>query len=76
MQASGLGRNQILATGVRMLDIGVFRAGGEEYAPGDDDEDGTFGLATLRREHVQLKRGAVLFSYAAKGRDPLGAGAA
>jgi DNA topoisomerase I len=57
----------------------VFRSGGEEYAPGDDDEDGTFGLATLRREHVRLKRGAVLFSYPAKGgiprtialRDPL-----
>ena len=53
-----------------MLDLGVFRAGGEEYAPGDDDEDGTFGLATLRREHVKLKRGAVLFSYPAKGGVP------
>ncbi|WP_219414294.1 DNA topoisomerase IB [Pseudonocardia nigra] len=79
LQAPGLGRDRVLAAGVRMLDIGVFRAGGEEYAPGDDDEDGTFGLATLRREHVQLKRGAVLFSYPAKGgiprtlalRDPL-----
>jgi DNA topoisomerase-1 len=75
----GLGRDRVLASGVRMLDIGVFRPGGEEYAPGDDDEDGTFGLATLRREHVQLKRGAVLFAYPAKGgiprtlalRDPL-----
>ncbi|GAA3082657.1 DNA topoisomerase IB [Pseudonocardia yunnanensis] len=75
----GLGRDRVLAAGVRMLDIGVFRSGGEEYAPGDDDEDGTFGLATLRREHVRLKRGAVLFSYPAKGgiprtialRDPL-----
>ncbi len=79
LQEKGLGRDRVLAAAVRMLDIGVFRAGGEEYAPGDDDEDGTFGLATLRREHVQLKRGAVLFSYPAKGgvprtlalRDPL-----
>jgi DNA topoisomerase I len=79
LQEKGLGRDRVLAAGVRMLDIGVFRPGGEEYAPGDDDEDGTFGLATLRREHVQLKRGAVLFSYTAKGgiprtlalRDPL-----
>jgi DNA topoisomerase IB len=67
---SGLGRDRVLAGGVRMLDLGVFRAGGEEYAPGDDDDDGTFGLATLRREHVQLKRGAVLFSYPAKGGVP------
>ena len=79
LQEKGLGRERVLAAGVRMLDVGVFRPGGEEYAPGDDDEDGTFGLATLRREHVQLKRGAVLFSYPAKGgiprtlalRDPL-----
>ena len=66
----GLGRDRVLAGGVRMLDRGVFRAGGEEYAPGDDDDDGTFGLATLRREHVTLKRGAVLFSYPAKGGVP------
>jgi DNA topoisomerase-1 len=67
---AGLGRDRVLAGGVRMLDLGVFRAGGEEYAPGDDDDDGTFGLATLRREHVTLKRGAVLFSYPAKGGVP------
>jgi DNA topoisomerase I len=66
----GLGRDRVLAAAVRMLDIGVFRAGGEQYAPSDDDEDGTFGLATLRREHVHLKRGAVLFSYPAKGNVP------
>jgi DNA topoisomerase I len=66
----GLSRDRVLAAAMRMLDIGVFRAGGEQYAPGDDDEDGTFGLATLRREHVRLKRGAVLFSYPAKGGIP------
>jgi DNA topoisomerase I len=79
LSGPGLTRDRVLAAGVRMLDLGVFRAGGEEYAPGDDDEDGTFGLATLRREHVTLKRGAVLFTYPAKGgierslvlRDPL-----
>jgi DNA topoisomerase IB len=66
----GLGRDRVLAAAVRMLDVGVFRAGGEQYAPGDDDEDGTFGLATLRREHVLLRRGAVVFSYPAKGNIP------
>jgi DNA topoisomerase IB len=79
LTTAGLTQDRVLAAGVRMLDLGVFRPGGEEYAPGDDDEDGTFGLATLRREHVTLKRGAVLFSYPAKGgiartlaiRDPL-----
>jgi DNA topoisomerase-1 len=79
LEEPGLGRDRVMAAAVRMLDIGVFRAGGEQYAPSDDDEDGTFGLATLRREHVGLKRGAVVFSYPAKGgiprelalRDPL-----
>jgi DNA topoisomerase I len=79
LREKGLRRDRVLAAGVRMLDVGVFRPGGEEYAPGDDDEDGTFGLATLRREHVRLRRGAVMFSYPAKGgvprtlalRDPL-----
>jgi DNA topoisomerase-1 len=79
LAAAGLGRDRVLAAGIRMLDLGVFRAGGDEYAPGEDDEDGTFGLATLRREHVRLHRGAVLFAYPAKGgipralalRDPL-----
>lgn len=65
----GLGRDRVLAGGVRMLDVGVFRAGGEEYAPGggDDEDEGTFGLATLRREHVRLRRGAVEVCYLAKG---------
>jgi DNA topoisomerase-1 len=68
--APGLGPDRVLAGAIRMLDIGVFRAGGEEYAPDDDDEEGTFGLATLRREHVRLCRGAVIFSYPAKGAVP------
>jgi DNA topoisomerase I len=63
----GLTEPRVLAGAVRMLDIGVFRAGGDEYAPGDDDEEGTFGLATLRRDHVRLRRGAVEFRYPAKG---------
>jgi DNA topoisomerase IB len=70
MGEPGLGHDRVLAAAVRMLDIGVFRAGGEQYAPSDDDDDGTFGLATLRREHVGLKRGAVVFSYPAKGNVP------
>ncbi|MCE0762297.1 DNA topoisomerase IB [Pseudonocardia kujensis] len=102
LEDSGLHRERVLAGAVRMLDIGVFRAGGEQYAPscgddgsdncadgtgsagcghdGDDhDDSGTFGLATLRRDHVSLRRGLIHFDYPAKGgvprkldlRDPL-----
>lgn len=80
MRTDGMGPDKVLATAVRLLDLGVFWDGGDEYAPGDDDDDdGTFGLATLRRDHVRVQRRAVLFSYPAKGgvprtlelRDPL-----
>ena len=58
-----LTRERVLACAVRLLDIGLFRIGGEQYA----DEDGGLGLATLEREHVQLRNGAAVFDYRAKG---------
>ncbi len=67
LEERGLGPRRVLAAAVRMLDVGVFRAGGEQYAPTDSGDDGTFGLATLRREHVRLRRGEVHFEYPAKG---------
>ncbi|MEV4139485.1 hypothetical protein AB0J72_45900 [Dactylosporangium sp. NPDC049742] len=64
LRGRGLGREKVLAAAVRLLDLGRFRIGGEAYATG---EAGTFGLATLLREHVALPRGAVRFRYPAKG---------
>lgn len=64
LHSRGFGRDRILAVAVRLLDVGCFRIGGETYAAG---EEGTFGLATLLREHVSLPRGAVRFRYPAKG---------
>lgn len=63
LRASGLGRERVLATGLRMLDYGVFRVGGEEYA----QEHGTHGVATLERRHVQVHGGEVAFEFVAKG---------
>ncbi|WP_245820946.1 DNA topoisomerase IB [Geodermatophilus pulveris] len=60
---TGLTRERVLATAVRLLDLGAFRVGSEEYA----EENGTFGLATLRREHVRVRGEQVFFSYTAKG---------
>ena len=68
--------DRVLAAAVRMLDVGVVPGRRRGVRAGDDDEDGTFGLATLRREHVGLKRGAVLFAYPAKGDIPRSARAA
>jgi DNA topoisomerase I len=58
-----LRRQRVLAACVRLLDLGFFRVGGERYA----EENGTFGLATLRREHVSFARGEITFCYPAKG---------
>lgn len=58
----GLGRTKVLALAFRLLDEAYFRAGGETYAK----ENGSFGLATLRREHVRLAGDGVWFGYPAK----------
>ena len=67
----GLGRDRVLAGAVWMLDLGVFRVGGEEYAADDSPGDASFGLATLRREHAVARRdGGVEFRYIAKSGVP------
>lgn len=58
----GLSRERVLAAALRLVDLGFFRAGGEEYAA----EHGTFGLATIRREHVTIRPGELIFEYPAK----------
>lgn len=59
----GLGRDRVLASALWMLDRGIFRTGGEEYA----EENGTHGVATLLREHVQVRGAEIMFQYPAKG---------
>jgi len=59
-----LDRERVLACAVRLLDRGFFRIGSEAYA----EDNGTFGLATMHRSHVTLRRdGIVEFDYPAKG---------
>ncbi len=59
----GATRERVLAAAIRLLELGFFRVGSEAYA----DENGTYGLATLRREHVRMRRGELVFEYLAKG---------
>ena len=63
IRTRGLNRERVLATAIRLLDLGAFRVGSEQYA----EENGTFGLATLRREHVHVRGERTFFSYTAKG---------
>jgi len=58
-----LTRDRVLAASVRLLDHGFFRVGTEEYTEAND----TFGLATIRKEHVTLEPdGTLTFDYVAK----------
>jgi DNA topoisomerase IB len=57
-----LTRDRVLAASVRLLDHGFFRVGTEEYTEAND----TFGLATIRKEHVRLDGEELTFDYVAK----------
>jgi DNA topoisomerase-1 len=58
----GLTKHRVLATAFRLLDLGFFRVGGETYA----EDNGSYGLATIRREHVTVTGDLVMFDYIAK----------
>jgi DNA topoisomerase-1 len=62
LESDWLSRRQVLACSVRLLDRGFFRVGGEDYAV----ENETYGLATMRKEHVRLAGGTITFDYPAK----------
>jgi DNA topoisomerase-1 len=55
-------RERVLACAVRLLDVGLFRIGGEEYA----EDRGGLGLATISRRDVSLTDHTMVFDYPAK----------
>jgi DNA topoisomerase I len=58
----GLTRERALAGAIRLLDLGFFRIGSEAYA----EENGSYGLATLRRSHARVSGDEIRFDFAAK----------
>ena len=58
----GMPRERVLACAVRLLELGFFRIGGERYAEDND----TYGLATIRKEHVRVRGELLEFDYDAK----------
>ena len=62
LAGDGLTRQRVLSCAVRLLDLGFFRIGSEQYAT----QNQTFGLATMRKEHVTVSKGVVTFDYVAK----------
>jgi DNA topoisomerase IB len=60
----GMPRERALATAVRLLDLAFFRIGGEEYAEANE----SYGLATIRREHVHREGDEIVFDFPAKSK--------
>ncbi len=63
LRGDELTRERVLALAARLLDVGLFRIGSEQYA----DEESGIGLATVRKEHVTVHEASVTFDYPAKG---------
>jgi DNA topoisomerase I len=61
LTSAGLTERRVVAGALRMLDRGVFRTGGDQYA-----EDSR-GVATLLRGDVEVRGGELWFDYVAKG---------
>jgi DNA topoisomerase I len=57
-----LDRDRVTAGAVRLIDLGLFRIGGERYA----ELDHHYGVATLEKRHVTVNRGGAVFDYVAK----------
>lgn len=62
LELRGLTRERVMACAVRLLDIGLFRVGGEDYA----EENESYGLATIQKQHVKVRKSAIRFDYVAK----------
>ena len=60
----GLTRARVLAAMVRLLDLGALRIGTDQYAR--RDEDPSFGLCTLRPEHVRARGGCLMLEFTGK----------
>jgi DNA topoisomerase IB len=62
LERRDLPRDKALAVAVRLLDLALFRVGSESYAR----TNGSFGIATIRRDHVRVSDGSILFDFRAK----------
>ena len=62
LERRGLPREKGLAVAVRLLDLALFRVGSESYTR----DHGSFGLATVRRDHVRTSGDVIRFDYGAK----------
>jgi DNA topoisomerase I len=57
-----LDRDRVAAGAVRLIDLGLFRIGGEKYA----ELDHHYGATTLQKRDVRIRRDGIVFDYIAK----------
>jgi len=62
LRSLDLGRRQVLATVVSLLDKTLIRVGNDEYVR----ENRSYGLTTLRRRHLQIDGAVLRFSFRGK----------
>jgi DNA topoisomerase I len=62
LSQDGMPRERALACAVRLLDHAFFRVGSEAYTR----QNGSFGLATVRKDHVIVRDKVVVFDFLAK----------
>lgn len=62
MRRPGLPREKVIATIVKLLETTFIRIGNEEYA----QQNGSFGLTTLRSRHVKVRGATVRFVFRGK----------
>jgi DNA topoisomerase-1 len=60
--AEGMSLERACAVAVRLLDLGYFRIGNDVYT----DTNGSFGLTTLRKDHVSKHKDALRFHFVGK----------
>jgi DNA topoisomerase-1 len=58
----GMTQDRACAVAVRLLDLGYFRIGNDVYA----EENGSFGLTTLQRQHVRKQGSTLVFCFVGK----------
>ncbi len=62
LRRHGMPKRKVLAAIVKLLETTFIRVGNQEYA----EENGSFGLTTLRNQHCQILGGALKFKFRGK----------
>lgn len=62
LRRRNLDRERVASGAVRLIDLGLFRIGGEKYA----ELDHHYGATTLEKRHVTVTRDGIRFDYIAK----------